>query len=340
MLIKRTLIALLFTLALTTGVLFAQDGDNSPAAQHVVALVAASEPFAELVAQYPNYRSYTEMEDGYWYVELFVINDEDEIWLGEAFVNADTLEIESINLGGDDFGEASTSPEAQAAIALVAASEDFVTLLAQFPNYEAYAFEEEAYIFVEFFAPGDEDDMFLGEAAVARDTLMIDYTVVAQFLTDAEIEARTPEVIRLAEADPAVTALLADLPATTPYVEYNPIEAAWLLYYENGLDLYEVIVGEPDDTESPGLAVLDINNVSEFDAAAREQLDRDRAVTLAFSADVFEEIDLPAAWFTRTTPLGNGLFGVDFITDTGDLLLQVIVDLTTDSINQVIVPGA
>ncbi len=334
---KRTLTILLLTLLLTTTAAFAQ---NDPEAELIATLVAASEPFAAFVDEYPNYEFYTELNGDVWYVELYAVDDDEEIWFGEAWINAETLVIEDYDLAGDDDTfEMEISPEIQSIIDVVATDDAIAANLTQYPNYEAYAFDEGEFVIVEFAGVNEEgDEVFLGEAFVRKNGVIIEEIYAPVFLTDEQIAAQQPQIQQIVEADPSVNALLADLPNPYTSIEYSPGEG-WIVYYESGLEVYEVIVGDAEDDEADTeLRVLGIRDVAEFDTTEREQILRDQAVTIAFEAEPLERIDLPDEWFTRTSPLGNDLMGVDFITNDGTLILQVIVNTATETVTEVVEP--
>lgn len=332
---RIAMILLALSLLVTGGAALAQD----TSAEAVVELVATSESFSALVAEYPNYEYYVEQEDDYWYVELYAFDGEDEIWFGEAYINVETLEIQHVFVPSL-FDIENLSPEAQAAIVIVESDENFAPLLADFPNYEVFAYEEEGYVFVEFLGIGDEgDEVYLGEAFINSTNMQIEEYFVAQFLTPDEIAEQTPQILELVEKDPAVMNLLATLPPTRPFVEYEPVGAAWLVYYEDGLDIYEVRIVESEEPDMAGLVVESVENVSDFDEAERAMIDRDRAVTIAFEAGPFTHMDLPDDWMTRATPLGDDLYGVDFVTEDGQLILQVIVNMNSGTITEVVEPA-
>ncbi|MEL6269840.1 MAG: hypothetical protein AAFV33_01060 [Chloroflexota bacterium] len=353
---KRTIMSFVLVLTLTAGIASAQYGDDSPEARNVVNTITALPEFQQELASYPEYNYYIERNEDVWYLELFVESEDDELWLAVIIVDAETLEVIEVERGdgedmemedGEDdeneddeeYEEVEITPEIQAVIDSVAADEQFAPMLAEFPNYRTFVEEEEAgYLIVGFYVPG-EDEMFLGEAFVQRSTMMIEGAMVARFLTESEIEARRPEILAIAQADMAVSAVLAELPAeTTPYIIYEPLEQMWYVVYENGLETYEVTIGEPEDDDAMmrGLSVLGIENISEFEQAELDQIARDEAVALAFEAPAFEEIDLPDGWYTRITQLSETTYGVDFVTEDGTLIMQVVVDTGQNTIVEVV----
>ncbi|MEM6283338.1 MAG: hypothetical protein AAF787_14180 [Chloroflexota bacterium] len=337
--LKKTLITLALVLTLTAGIATAQYGDNSPEAQAALTMLTATDEFQQLVSDYPNYSTFIEREENEWLIEVFAETEDDEIWLGAAWIDATTLEILGYETadGEDEQEEMEITPEIQIIIDTIAATEDFAANLAQYPGYQSFAYEEgNEYVLIGFFASdGEDEEIFLGEAFVQRDNMQIVEAFVPVFLSPDEIAQRTPEIIAIAEADMAVASMIAELELTNPQVEYEPDEQTWVVFYEQGYDFYEVILGA-DEEAMTGLMVLDVRVFSEFDEAEREQLARDEAITLAFEADALANIDLPEDWFTRITPLGANLYGVDFITEDVTLIVQVIVDINQQQIIEVI----
>lgn len=331
--IQRTLAALILAAALTVGSASAQFGDDSPQAQNVLVLVTADERFSELIEAYPDYNYYIEDNDETWFVELFV--EDEDIWLGEAVVDAETLEIVDMEIGEGDPEALEITPELQQVIDTISADDRLAPVLANFPEYQVEVFDEGEFAVVAFFAgDDDEEDFFLGEAFIHKETRDIEGIMVAQLLSAEQIAERTPQIIAIAESDPAVAAILAEIGTTAPSVEYHAFEGTWGVYYEDGFRFYEILVGPPEEEESISgeLVVLHVESYSEFDTTELEQMERDNAIALAFEADAFQTMDLPEDWFTRTTPLGDGIYGVDFVTEDGTLILQVVVDLPANRI--------
>lgn len=320
----------------------AQEDMPDPDAERIVTIVAASEPFLPFTTEYPDYGYYAERDGEFWYIELFYVDGEEEIWFGEALIHAETLEFDYVYTAeGEGEEDVPPSPEALAAVDFVKADPDFATLLAMHPNYQTEIFQEGNAVFVAFFIDTDEAFIPLGEAFIDINTLEFYEKQVPVFLTPEQIAAQTPQIVQFAQNSPVVQELVAGLsdPNQQPDVEYDPSGGWWLLFYEDGLDIYMVAIGESNHREEDGvLIVWEIRNVSEFDEAERDRIERDQAITIAFNAEIFETLDLGDDWMARANPLGEGLVGVDFITTDGTLIVQIIVDLPSEMVREVVTP--
>lgn len=367
--LKRIASICLMILLLSAAITHAQFGDSSPEAQAALSQAAADARVAAVLAQYPDYNTYVTLDEDLWYIEFYREQDGDELMLAVLLLDAESLAVDDIEYlinadsddeedfdddegeddeedfddeGDDESEDDEGSVQSGGAVVELAKTDpDLGTLLADFPDHWAEVFEEDGTLVVEFFIDGDDDEeILLGAASINPEAMTIEEVFIAAILSDAEIAQQQPEIIRIAQSDPVVADLLPGDDPVPSLVEYEAEEGRWSVYYEVGLNIYQVVVGEYEDEDSGEMliGVIDINNLSEFSEAEREQIARDNALSLAFDAEVFNTLPLPESWFSRVSPLGGGQYGVDFITESGQLIAQVIVDLPSERVLEAMVP--
>jgi hypothetical protein len=227
---------------------------------------------------------------------------------------------------------AQDDPQAQLAITLASASPEFVDFLAQYPDWEGWAEQEDGdWWYVEFWS--EESDEWLGNATVNIETGEIRDSFVPRPLAADEFAEWQPRVQQYALDDPEVLALLGDPEEWDVWADYDRFVAQWYVDFTHGLDHYTAIVRiETTDAGKQELVLDDLFDVNELEAEQRDRANRDAAVALAYEAEgVDTALDGYDDWTTYVEPMEENVYSVEFVAG-GQELFHAVVNLADGTI--------
>ena len=223
-------------------------------------------------------------------------------------------------------------PQAQLAIALVSASPEFVDFLAEYPDWEAEAEQEDGeWWYVEFWS--EAADEWLGDATVNIETGEISESFVPRPLSAEEYAEWQPRVQQYALSNLEVLAVLGDPAAWDIWVDYDRFNAQWYVEFTHGLDRYmAVVLVETDDAGKQTIYLDDFFDANAMDAEEHERANRDAAVALAYEAEgVDEALDGYDDWTAYVEPMEENVYSVEFVAG-GQELFHAVVNLAEGTI--------
>jgi len=208
---------------------------------------------------------------------------------------------------------------AQQAINIAARQPAIAAALTHFPDWSAIAEEDdpdENTWYVTFYEDQQQEE-WLADALVDLDTEEVLEFYAPVFLTPEEEARQRAEVEALVLADPQVLALLGDPEDWQRYSDYDPYEVAWHVQFEHGLDAWDVIVMRDVDDRWQIDAIRD---PMAFDEEEQQQVDRDKAIELAFESDaLWRTLDEYDNWTALASPLTEAQWGVSFLSGTKEV---------------------
>ncbi|NWF67461.1 MAG: hypothetical protein HXY40_00100 [Chloroflexi bacterium] len=222
--------------------------------------------------------------------------------------------------------DALATPE-DAAIKYVAQSPDFAEWLAQYPNWQGYAYLADTDIYyVEFY--DESGDEWLGYAVINLGTREIADSFIPRPLPPDVYAEQQARIQVLVLEDPEVLARLVDPLLWAMYSDFNRYEQTWDVYFVRGT---EAILVRIELTEY-SFSITEITDA--FALSEEEALEdaRNEAIMLAYSADGIEQaLDGYDEWTTYTEHQGDGLWSVTF-TAGGQELFFALVDVAVDEV--------
>ncbi len=227
---------------------------------------------------------------------------------------------------------AQDDPQAQKAIQLVAASEQFADFLAQYPNWLGWAEQDDGdWWYVEFWSADYEE--WLGEAVVNLQTGEIRESFVPRPLPAEKYAELLPRVQAYALADGEVQALLGDPAQWEVWADYDRWEGVWFVDFTRGLDHYVAVVRvETDENGQQAFVLEELFDANLMDAEEQERANRDTAVALAYEAEgVDAALDGHDDWTTYVEPLEENVYSVEFVAG-GQELFHAVVNIAQGTI--------
>ena len=234
--------------------------------------------------------------------------------------------------GGNVARAQDDDPQAQLAIALVSASPEFVDFLAEYPDWSAWAEQEDGdWWYVEFWS--EAADEWLGDATVNIETGEIRESFVPRPLSADDYAEWQPRVQQYVLADPEVLAVLGDPEAWDVWADYDRFEAQWYVEFTHGLDRYLAIVHvETDDAGKQTIYLDDFFDANEMDAEEHERANRDTAVALAYESEgVDDALGGHDDWTAYVEPMEENVYSVEFVAD-GQELFHAVVNVAEGTI--------
>ncbi len=216
-------------------------------------------------------------------------------------------------------GEAAAAGQA---VALLAALPDVAGWLANFPDWQATAWQDEddgRFYSLDLYSPAADE--WLGWAWVNVAEATVDDYFVPRELTAEEFQAGRDRVEAFIFNDEAVLARLEETAAWEHDIYYNRWDALWEVYFWRGLEELMVVVGSWEDE----LYVEKMVNPLELAAEEAAENDRNTAVSLAWQA---EGIDQALAdsdnWRTYVSQQADAIYAVSFVTDERELFYALV----------------
>lgn len=225
-------------------------------------------------------------------------------------------------LSSSDFFE--LEPGAQDAIIRVIYDEALTDFLEQYPNWSSYAYaDSETQWHVDFY---DGED-WIGNAHIDFATDQLYDVFLVQDLSPEAYAVGREKIEKLIFSDAEVLALLGD-PETWDYdISYNKWETHWEAWFGRNIEAFAMTFDEYDDQ----FYVSEIYDPYAFSAEEQEDLERNQAIELAYSA---EGIDAALSgvdnWHTYAEPLKEDLWGVEF--GGTEQLFYAVVNIATGEI--------
>ena len=233
-----------------------------------------------------------------------------------------TLAFNEAFLSSTEFFE--LEPDAQEAILRVVYDETLTAFLNQYINWSAYAYaDSETQWHVDFYN-GEE---WIGNAHIdfATDELY-DVYLIQDLSPEAYAEGRE-QIEKLIFSDAEILAILGDIESWNYDISYNKWESRWEAWFGRGIDAFSVKFDAYDERYYVG----EIYDPYAFSDEEQEELERNRAIELAYSAQGIDEaLNGVDNWYSYAEPLGDTLWGVEFGGD--ERYFYAVVDLATDEI--------
>ncbi|HEY83945.1 MAG TPA: hypothetical protein G4N96_02350 [Chloroflexi bacterium] len=149
-------------------------------------------------------------------------------------------------------------------------------------------------------------------------------------LSQEEFQAGQAAVEAVVLDDAEVLALLGDPADWDHGSDYDRFEEDWSVWFDKGLESWLVIARQDEDTEK--YHIEDILDPMAFDAAQAQELTRNQAIELAYSADdVDEALNGLDDWRIYVENQGGSVWSVSFAAD-GKELFYALVDIEAEQV--------
>ncbi len=232
-------------------------------------------------------------------------------------------------LGGLMGGVASAQddPQAQKAIQLAASSAEFADFLAGYPDWDAWAEQDDGdWWYVEFWS--ETADEWLGNAVVNVQTGELRESFVPRPLPADVYADLMPRVQAYALQDVAVQALLGDPSRWEVWTDYDRWEAIWYVDFVHGLEHYVAVVQvETNEAGEQTFTLEELFDANRMEAEQQARANRDAAVALAYEAEGVETaLEDHDNWTTYVEPMEENIYSVEFVAD-GQELFHAVVNL-------------
>lgn len=227
-------------------------------------------------------------------------------------------------IGGDILDSVSSfqrQTSEEKAIALVMADPRVIDYLENFPGWTAEAYQDEGDIWsVDVFDATGEWQGYAQVNIATGEILELDASPPP---SPEEIQAGQTAVQSMVLADAEVLALLGDPERWEYSIEYDRFDDVWDMYFERGLDAWDVSVYQEDGK----FYIDEIVDANKMEEAQARQWAKDQAIELAYGVEgVWDKLDGIDNWYTYVENQGGSVWSVSF-TDDDKVLFFARVDV-------------
>ncbi len=195
---------------------------------------------------------------------------------------------------------------AQEAILRVVYDEALTEFLDQYPNWSANAYaDNETQWHVDFY---DGED-WVGNAHIDFSTDQLFEVYLVKDLSPEAYALGKEKLEQLISSDAEILAIIGDLKSWNYDISYNKWESRWQAWFDRNIETVAINFDEYDERFYVG----EIYDPYAFTAEEQEELERNKAIELAYSAEGIDEaLNGVENWHTYAEPLGENLWGVEF----------------------------
>lgn len=206
------------------------------------------------------------------------------------------------------------------AIALIANTPEGATHLANFPDWEGSAWEEEDGIWgVDLYSEAQDEWLGWGEVDLTTN-IVIDYFIPVE-LTAEQFQTGRTAAEKVVFNDAALLTRLGDPSEWEQDTYYDRWDQTWYVSFWRGIEELSVAVEVWEDE----YYISDIINPNELAAEEAQEERRNTAIELAYQADdIWEIMDGVDDWTTYAEEHGDGIWTVSFVTTDRTLYSAVV----------------
>jgi hypothetical protein len=212
----------------------------------------------------------------------------------------------------------------QQVIDIAAAHPTIKDALDRFPNWsaEAYVEDEDANIWgVDFYEDQAQEEWLAWAEVDMNSQAVTDYYAPA-YLSPEEEARQQAAVEAVVLADAEMLALLGDPDDWDQYIEYDPWEGLWYVYFEKGLDAW---AAEVEYTEADNVDILRLFDPYQLTEEEAREAARNQAIEIAYEADgVWDALDGYDDWTAYVTLVEEPRWAVSFVSGDQELFYALV----------------